>query len=90
VRVQPFESSHLSQPLDLVNLHLGAVVPGWALSGGFSPSTWSATVPSPSQTRGSKSGRPCAPSLEVVVSLPPRTCCATEMEKRWASATGSR
>lgn len=35
MRVQPFESSHLPQLLDLVNLHLGAVVPGWALSGAF-------------------------------------------------------
>lgn len=35
MRVQPFESSYLPQLLDLINLHLGAVVPGWALSGAF-------------------------------------------------------
>ena len=35
MRVQPFEPSHLAQLLGLVNLHLGAVVPGWALSGKF-------------------------------------------------------
>ncbi len=35
MRVQPFERSPLPQLLGLVNLHLGAVVPGWALSGAF-------------------------------------------------------
>ena len=35
MRVQPFEPAYLSRLLDLVNLHLGAVVPGWALSGPF-------------------------------------------------------
>ena len=35
MRVQPFEPSYLPQLLELVNLHLGAAVPGWALSGAF-------------------------------------------------------
>ena len=35
MRVQPFEPAYLPQLLELVNLHLGAVVPGWALSGTF-------------------------------------------------------
>jgi len=35
VRVQSFEPPYFPQLLELVNLHLGAVVPGWALSGSF-------------------------------------------------------
>ncbi len=35
MRVQSFEPPYLPQLLELVNLHLGAVVPGWALSGAF-------------------------------------------------------
>ena len=35
MRVVPFEPSQLPQLLDLVNLHLAAVLPGWALSGTF-------------------------------------------------------
>ena len=35
MRVVSFESSHLPQLLELVNLHLAAVLPGWALSGTF-------------------------------------------------------
>ena len=35
MRIQPLEPAHLSRLLDLVNLHLGAVVPGWELSGPF-------------------------------------------------------
>ena len=32
MRVQPFERTNLPQLQRLVNLHLAAVVPGWALS----------------------------------------------------------
>jgi GNAT superfamily N-acetyltransferase len=35
VRVRHLEPPHLPQLLVLVNVHLGAVVPGWALTGGF-------------------------------------------------------
>jgi hypothetical protein len=35
VRVQPFERAHLPQLLGLVNLHLAAVVPGWAITEKF-------------------------------------------------------
>ncbi len=35
MRVQPYELSYLPQLLELVNLHIAAVVPGWALSGAF-------------------------------------------------------
>jgi GNAT superfamily N-acetyltransferase len=35
VRVQPYEPSYLPQLLELVNLHIAAAVPGWALSGAF-------------------------------------------------------
>jgi hypothetical protein len=35
VRVQPFERAHLPQLLELVNLHLAAVVPGWAITEEF-------------------------------------------------------
>ena len=35
MRVQPYEPSYLPQLLELVNLHIAAVVPGWALSGAF-------------------------------------------------------
>ncbi len=35
MRVQPYEPAHLLPLLDLVNLHLGAVVPGWALTKAF-------------------------------------------------------
>jgi hypothetical protein len=35
VRVRHLELPHLPQLLELVNVHLGAVVPGWALTGGF-------------------------------------------------------
>lgn len=34
-RIKPFGQSHLSQVRDLVNAHLAAVVPGWALPGRF-------------------------------------------------------
>lgn len=32
MRVQPFERAHLPHLLELVNMHLAAVVPGWAIS----------------------------------------------------------
>jgi hypothetical protein len=35
MRVRHLEPPHLPQLLELVNVHLGAVVPGWALTGGF-------------------------------------------------------
>lgn len=35
MRVRHLELPHLPQLLELVNVHLGAVVPGWALTGGF-------------------------------------------------------
>ena len=35
MRVQPFERVHLPQLLKLVNLHLAAVVPGWAITEEF-------------------------------------------------------
>jgi GNAT superfamily N-acetyltransferase len=35
MRVQPYEQAHLPALLDLVNLHLSAVVPGWAIPGHF-------------------------------------------------------
>jgi len=35
VRVLPFERHHLPQLLELVNLHLAAVVPGWAITEEF-------------------------------------------------------
>ena len=35
MRVLPFEQTHLPALLDLVNLHLTAVVPGWALTEAF-------------------------------------------------------
>lgn len=35
MRVLPYEQTHLPALLDLVNLHLTAVVPGWALSEAF-------------------------------------------------------
>jgi len=35
VRVRPYEHTHLPALLDLVNLHLTAVVPGWALPEAF-------------------------------------------------------
>ncbi len=33
MRVQPFERSYLPQLLELVNVHLAAIVPGWAVTG---------------------------------------------------------
>jgi GNAT superfamily N-acetyltransferase len=35
MRVQPFERAHLPQLVELVNLHVAAVVPGWTITGGF-------------------------------------------------------
>ena len=35
MRSQPYEQAHLPALLDLVNLHLSAVVPGWAIPGRF-------------------------------------------------------
>ncbi|MBA2510434.1 MAG: N-acetyltransferase, partial [Rubrobacteraceae bacterium] len=35
MRVRPYEHTHLPALLDLVNLHLTAVVPGWALPEAF-------------------------------------------------------
>lgn len=35
LRAEPYEQAHLQPLLDLVNLHLSAVVPGWAVTEGF-------------------------------------------------------
>ncbi len=35
LKIEPLEEYHLPQVLDLANAHLGAVIPGWALTAGY-------------------------------------------------------
>ncbi len=88
MRVQPFEPAYLPQLLELVNLHLGAVVPGWALSGAFLAEHLERDRTEPlTDPWVEERATLCAVDGEVAVSSPPRTCCATGRAGRWPAAT---